>query len=104
MAKKPIQPRGPAKLKPVPPFNPDSVPDKFLTDSQLVERRKKARAALEENWPTELQSSQHLYQGQKKKGGKIKKTGIYKLHKGERVLNVKQVKRFDKARKEHFGL
>jgi hypothetical protein len=29
--------------------------------------------------------------GSFKKGGKVKKTGIYKLHKGERVLNKEQV-------------
>ena len=53
-----------------------------------------------------------------KKGGKVKKTGLAKLHKGERVLNKKQTKKFDKkktkkrkkydmfnrARKMHFGL
>ena len=33
--------------------------------------------------------------GQYKKGGKVKKTGVYKLHKAERVLNAKQTKKFD---------
>lgn len=47
--------------------------------------------------------------GSFKKGGKIKKTGLAKVHKGERVLNKKQTKKFDKAkaerrRKKHFGL
>lgn len=32
-------------------------------------------------------------QGSLKKGGKIKKTGIYRLHKGEKVLNSKQAKK-----------
>src|SRR5689334_18835515 len=31
--------------------------------------------------------------GSYKKGGKVKKTGLYKLHKGERVLNAKQTKK-----------
>ena len=31
--------------------------------------------------------------GSFKKGGKVKKTGVYNLHKGERVLNVKQTKK-----------
>jgi hypothetical protein len=31
--------------------------------------------------------------GSFKKGGKVKKTGIYKLHKGEKVLNAKQTKK-----------
>ena len=31
--------------------------------------------------------------GSYKKGGKVKKTGTYKLHKGERVMNVKQTKK-----------
>src|SRR5579859_7800231 len=34
--------------------------------------------------------------GSYKKGGKVKKTGAYKLHKGERVLNPKQTKKFEK--------
>ena len=33
-----------------------------------------------------------------KKGGKVKKTGLAKLHKGERVLNKKQTKKFDKSK------
>lgn len=39
-----------------------------------------------------------------KKGGKIKKTGIYKLHKGERVLNAKQTQRFEKMKKKVFNI
>lgn len=44
-----------------------------------------------------------------KKGGKVKKTGAYKLHKGERVLNKKQSKKFnagafESARRKHFGM
>ena len=39
-----------------------------------------------------------------KKGGKINRTGVYKLHKGERVLNAKQTKAWDKAhRKKKSG-
>lgn len=34
-----------------------------------------------------------------KKGGPVKKTGIYKLHGGERVLNAKQTKAYDKVKK-----
>lgn len=34
--------------------------------------------------------------GSFKKGGKVKKTGVYKLHKGERVMNPKQMKRMMK--------
>jgi len=34
-----------------------------------------------------------------KKGGKVKKTGIYKLHKGERVLTKKQQKKLKKNKK-----
>jgi hypothetical protein len=33
--------------------------------------------------------------GSFKKGGKVKKTGIYKLHSKERVLNAKQTKKLD---------
>ena len=34
-----------------------------------------------------------------KKGGKVKKTGLAKLHKGERVLNTKQTKKYEKTMK-----
>ena len=35
-----------------------------------------------------------------KKGGKISRTGVYKLHKGERVLNAKQTKAWEKAHRK----
>ena len=35
-----------------------------------------------------------------KKGGKINRTGPYYLHKGERVLNAKQTKAWEKAHKK----
>lgn len=31
------------------------------------------------------------------KGGKVPKTDVYKVHKGERVLNAKQTKKFEKS-------
>jgi hypothetical protein len=34
-----------------------------------------------------------------KKGGRIKKTGVYRLHAGEFVVNAEDVKRVDRARK-----
>lgn len=37
--------------------------------------------------------------GAKKKGGRIKKTGIYRLHKGEFVVPAHIVQRLDKQRK-----
>lgn len=39
-----------------------------------------------------------------KKGGKVKKTGLAKVHKGERVLNKKQTQKFEKAKKQFFGI
>lgn len=33
-----------------------------------------------------------------KKGGKVKKTGLAKVHKGERVLNKKQAMKFDRKK------
>jgi hypothetical protein len=39
-----------------------------------------------------------------KKGGKVKKTGVAKVHKGERVLNKKQAQKFEKAKKQAFGI
>ena len=47
--------------------------------------------------------------GSYKKGGKVKKTGLAMVHKGERVLTKKQTKKFDKrkferARKKYYGL
>ena len=38
--------------------------------------------------------------GSYKKGGKIKKTGMAKVHKGERVLNTSQTKKFEKMKKK----
>jgi len=35
--------------------------------------------------------------GSYKKGGKVKRTAVYKLHKGERVLNPKQTKKAEKG-------
>ena len=35
-----------------------------------------------------------------KKGGKINRTGVYKLHKGERVLNSRQTKAWDKVHRK----
>ena len=34
-----------------------------------------------------------------KKGGLVKKTGVYKLHKGERVLSVKQTKAYNRLKR-----
>ena len=47
--------------------------------------------------------------GSYKKGGKVKKTGMAKVHKGERVLTKKQTKKFDakkfeSARKKLYNL
>lgn len=39
-----------------------------------------------------------------KKGGKVKKTGLAKLHKGERVLNVAQTKKFERMKKKVFNI
>jgi hypothetical protein len=33
-----------------------------------------------------------------KKGGKVRKTGLARLHKGERVLNKRQAKQYKKSR------
>jgi hypothetical protein len=35
--------------------------------------------------------------GEFSKGGPVKKTGVYKVHKGERVLNPKQTKKAEKS-------
>jgi len=42
--------------------------------------------------------------GSYKKGGKVKETGLAKVHKGERVLTVQQNKKFEKAKKQVFGI
>lgn len=39
-------------------------------------------------------------QGSFKRGGKVPKTGAFKLHRGERVLNVKQAKSMPLAKLE----
>ena len=38
--------------------------------------------------------------GSLKKGGKVKKTGLYKLHKNEVVLTQKQMKMYEKKKKK----
>ncbi len=45
-----------------------------------------------------LQGSSPKLQGSFKKGGKVKKTGAYKLHKGEKVMTVKAVKKMAKKK------
>lgn len=35
-----------------------------------------------------------------KRGGKVRKTGLARLHKGERVLTKKQTRRYDKQRRK----
>ena len=43
--------------------------------------------------------------GSFKKGGHVKKTGVYKLHKGERVLNRRQTAQMDMAKRSgSFGM
>lgn len=39
-----------------------------------------------------------LVLGQFKRGGKVPRTGDYKLHAGERVLTRRQTKRYDRKR------
>lgn len=39
-----------------------------------------------------------------KKGGKVKKTGLANLHKGERVLKVSDAKKFEKMKRKVFGI
>ena len=39
--------------------------------------------------------------GSFKKGGPVKKTGLYKLHKGERVLTVKQKNEYMRLKRKH---
>lgn len=46
------------------------------------------------NRPGEKRPAQVL--GSYKKGGKVKKTGVYKLHAKERVLNAKQTAKMEK--------
>jgi hypothetical protein len=46
-------------------------------------------------WMTPQQQAAQRSEASLKKGGKIHKTGTYKLHKGERVLNAAETKRHD---------
>lgn len=39
-----------------------------------------------------------------KKGGKVKKTGLAKVHKGERVLKVSDAKKFEKMKRKVFNI
>ncbi len=42
--------------------------------------------------------------GQFKKGGKVKKTGKYMVHKGEKVVKKKAKMTFDKMHKKMYGV
>lgn len=53
--------------------------------------------------PAPMQQRKDVLAGSRKKGGRINKTGIYRLHKGEFVLNAQTVKRLDKKRGKKRG-
>ena len=57
--------------------------------NQEAEKRKRKQTA-------QHRSLQAQALGSLKEGGKVKKTGIYKLHKGEQVATVKQTKEISK--------
>jgi hypothetical protein len=48
-------------------------------------------------------SAQSPLIGSKKKGGKVKRTGAYRLHKGERVLTVRESKDYRKKMKKRVS-
>ena len=65
------------------------------TPEELRKKRPKLRSDAEQEGPPEAP----VLAGSRKKGGRIKKTGIYRLHKGEFVIPAHTVQRLDKKRK-----
>ena len=53
----------------------------------------KAKSSMIDQYKQGVAGEKGKVQGSFKKGGKVKKTGIYRLHKNERVLTTKQTKR-----------
>lgn len=77
----------PAPIRaPKPPSAPSPV-DKVNSKAQYGDRQGEKRIDV---------SDMTKPIGSYKKGGKVKKTGVYRLHKKERVLNPKQAKKFEK--------
>ena len=76
----------------------DSGSDSPSTGSVLdaVSKRGKAAGKALEGMTESPGSSMGI--ASYKKGGKVRKTGPARLHKGERVLNKKQTKKYEKKR------
>lgn len=63
------------------------------TLSSLAEKQKTINSVAQKPQPA---PSQQAKPNSYKKGGKVKKGGMAKVHKGERVLTTKQSKQFEK--------
>ena len=63
--------------------------------AQAVEAGKAIGANTKQLQDSQDASKPPKVEGSYKKGGKVKKTGLYRLHKKERVLNPKQTKKFE---------
>ncbi len=59
---------------------------------------KSATTSKSSSTSSDSPSSDYGTEGSFLKGGPVKRTGVYKLHKGERVLNRKQTKRYNRKR------
>jgi len=62
-------------------------------DDKGILRKKKRKKRQEGSGETDYEGTMQF-----KRGGKVKRTGLAKVHKGERVLTKRQQKRFSKRR------
>lgn len=68
------------------PATPTAPADPEAPIKSLMKNAPKLSGVLGDN----ARMKQQLLDGSFKKGGKVKKTGVYKLHKGEEVLTKKK--------------
>lgn len=65
--------------------------------SQLIQKQNDAKSkAMITGTYNSPKSLAEMVKGSFKKGGKVKKTGIYKLHKGEKVLTKEETMKHEK--------
>ena len=72
----------------------DSWHDRLASEEALARRNNKLRLINQHN-PVGLEAPEVL--GNFQKGGKVKQTGLYKLHKGEQVIPAKKASPAKKA-------
>lgn len=80
-------------------FNKQTQPSSAPNDAPLKSLMKSAPSSSGTTFDDNAKMKQQLLDGSFKKGGPVKKTGNYKLHKGEYVLNEKKTKMAKKMKR-----